>query len=114
LLLDISEALRKSIGAALLPFVKMWLDAAITDTRAALGSDTFDHARQSGRVLSPDDAVAEAVRQFLAQTVLEALDFPHRRCIHDTHPQLRSQPVRKDPRPAPADPGYVPSMTSWP
>jgi tetratricopeptide (TPR) repeat protein len=61
-LLGASEALRESIGAALLPFVKTWLDAAVTEARAALGG-AFDRMWQSGRALSPDDAVAEAERE---------------------------------------------------
>lgn len=62
-LLAASEALRKSIGAALLPFVKVWLDAAVTATRTAVGGDAFERAWQSGQALSLGDAVAEALRE---------------------------------------------------
>lgn len=62
-LLSASEAMRRSIGAALLPFVKTWLEAAVTEARAALGGGTFAHAWQSGQTLSPDDAVTKAVRE---------------------------------------------------
>ena len=62
-LLSASETLRASIGAALLPFVKTWLDDAITQASATLDTTTFDRAWQAGHTTTPDHAVTEAMRE---------------------------------------------------
>jgi predicted ATPase/DNA-binding SARP family transcriptional activator len=62
-LLSASEALRASIGAALLPFVKAWLDDAITQASTALDAETFNRAWQAGQTMTPDHAIADAMRE---------------------------------------------------
>jgi predicted ATPase len=63
ILLGASEAVRTSVGAAMLPFVRVWLDAAVTEAKAALGTEEFDRAWQAGQSLSPDAAFAAGIRE---------------------------------------------------
>jgi predicted ATPase len=60
-LLGASEHLRMSIGAAQLPFVAVWLDAAIAQAKAVLGEEAFDRAWRTGQALPPSLAFAEAM-----------------------------------------------------
>jgi predicted ATPase/DNA-binding SARP family transcriptional activator len=69
-LLGASEAVRESVGAALLPFVDRWHRTAIGAAEAALGVATFKHAWQTGHTMTPDRAVSEALRD------LELISFP--------------------------------------
>jgi predicted ATPase/DNA-binding SARP family transcriptional activator len=62
-LLGASEALRESVGAALLLFAQEWLDAALAQARAALTTATVDRAWQAGRAMPPRAAVDLAVRE---------------------------------------------------
>ncbi len=62
-LLGAAEALRESIGVALLPSATAWLDASVAQARTALGTATFDRAWQAGRSMTPDVAVADAERE---------------------------------------------------
>ena len=67
-LLGASERLRLSVGAGQLPFIAVWLDAAITAGRAALGGEAFDRAWRAGQELPLDAALAEAMRELDAVT----------------------------------------------
>jgi predicted ATPase/DNA-binding SARP family transcriptional activator len=60
-LLAASEALRESIGAAVMPFVKGWIDAAVARARAALGPAAADRAWRAGRAMPAERAMAEAL-----------------------------------------------------
>jgi predicted ATPase/DNA-binding SARP family transcriptional activator len=62
-LLGASEGLRESIGAGLLPFVKTWLDSAVTEARTAVGIDDFGRAWRAGQVMATEAAVTEAIRE---------------------------------------------------
>jgi len=63
-LLGASERVRSTVGAALVPFIARWLDDTITQARARLGSDAFEHAWQAGERLSLDAAIALATTEF--------------------------------------------------
>jgi hypothetical protein len=60
-LLSASEAVRDSVGAAVLPFVKPWLDEALREAKATLDSATFEHAWRTGAALTPSAATAIAM-----------------------------------------------------
>jgi predicted ATPase/DNA-binding SARP family transcriptional activator len=60
-LLAASEALRESIGAAVMPFVKRWIDSALAEARAVLGQAVVDRAWQAGRAMPGERALAEAL-----------------------------------------------------
>jgi predicted ATPase/DNA-binding SARP family transcriptional activator len=62
-LLAASEKMRESVGAAILPFVRSWLDGASRVARAELGPERYERARQAGRSMSGRDAIAAALRQ---------------------------------------------------
>ncbi len=57
-LLGAGEALRESIGAAILPFYQSDYDRALQLVRAQLGSAQLEDAWSYGRALRPEDAVA--------------------------------------------------------
>jgi predicted ATPase/DNA-binding SARP family transcriptional activator len=61
--LGAAEHLRTSVGAGQLPFVGAWMDAAVAHGRSALGDAAFDRAWRAGQELSPEAAVAEALRE---------------------------------------------------
>jgi hypothetical protein len=67
-LLGASEYLRISVGAGQLPFIAVWLDAAIASSCAALGDEAFNRAWRTGQALPLDAAVAEAMRELDAPT----------------------------------------------
>ena len=67
-LLGASEYLRVSIGAGQLPFVAVWIDAAITSSCTVLDEETFNRAWRAGQALPLDTAVAEAIRELDAST----------------------------------------------
>jgi predicted ATPase/DNA-binding SARP family transcriptional activator len=58
-----SEALRESIGAALMPFWRAWIDTALARCRSVLDAAAFDRAWRAGRSVSPELVVADALRQ---------------------------------------------------
>ncbi|MGH3821587.1 MAG: BTAD domain-containing putative transcriptional regulator [Pseudonocardiaceae bacterium] len=58
-----SQAMHAALGAVLMPFFDVWLDEAVTETSAALGTQAFQHAWQAGQTLSPNAAVDEAIRE---------------------------------------------------
>jgi ATP/maltotriose-dependent transcriptional regulator MalT len=58
-----SEALRQSVGAALQPFRRVWLNAAVTQAKITLGSEKFDRAWQAGQAMAPDAAFTEAMQE---------------------------------------------------
>jgi hypothetical protein len=62
-LLSASEAMRKSVGAALLPFMSEWLEAARSATRAALGVEAFARAWQNGASMTANAAIALAAAE---------------------------------------------------
>jgi len=62
ILLSASETVRKSVGAALLPFVNAWHRTAIDEAKGALGAEAFDEAWRAGEALTQDAAIAEANR----------------------------------------------------
>jgi non-specific serine/threonine protein kinase len=57
-----SESVREAVGAALPPFVAVWLDEGVAGARAALGPETFERAWASGQALGADAAMDEAMR----------------------------------------------------
>jgi predicted ATPase/DNA-binding SARP family transcriptional activator len=61
-LLAASEAMRESVGAALLPFMGRWLVAAREAARAALGTELYERAERAGAAMSAREAVATATR----------------------------------------------------
>jgi tetratricopeptide (TPR) repeat protein len=63
MLLAASERMRESVGAALLPFMRRWLDGAARAARAELGPEGYERARQAGQSMSGRDAIAAALRQ---------------------------------------------------
>ena len=67
-LLGASEYLRITVGAGQLPFVAVWLDAAIASSCTVLGEKAFNRAWQAGQALPLDAAVAEAMRELDAPT----------------------------------------------
>jgi hypothetical protein len=54
--------MRESVGAALLPFMRTWLDGAARAARAELGPQRHDRAVQAGQSMSGRDAIAAALR----------------------------------------------------
>jgi non-specific serine/threonine protein kinase len=60
-ILSASEAVRTSMGAALLPFVGPWHEAAIAAAVDALGTEAFDQEWRAGAALTPDEAIATAL-----------------------------------------------------
>ncbi|HEU5160914.1 MAG TPA: BTAD domain-containing putative transcriptional regulator [Streptosporangiaceae bacterium] len=60
-LLSAAETLRDSIGVVLLPFVKPWLAAAVTQAKTALGPRRFDEAWRTGQTLTLEAAAAMAM-----------------------------------------------------
>jgi predicted ATPase len=67
-LLGASEYLRVSVGAGQLPFVAVWVDAAITSSCTVLSEEAFNRAWRAGQALPLDTAVAEAIRELDAST----------------------------------------------
>jgi predicted ATPase/DNA-binding SARP family transcriptional activator len=61
-LLAASEALRESVGAALLPFAGVWLEEALIRARAEAGAETVARAWTAGGALTPDAALERARR----------------------------------------------------
>lgn len=59
-LLGAAEALRDSIGGALLAVAQDWRDAGMAEATAALGPESFRHAWCAGQMMSPEAALAEA------------------------------------------------------
>jgi predicted ATPase/DNA-binding SARP family transcriptional activator len=57
-----SEALRLSVGAALLPFVQEWLDTARAEASAELDAGAVNRAWRTGQQLPTEEAVGQAVR----------------------------------------------------
>ena len=60
-LLGAAEALRQGRGASLAPADRRWHGEVVTELRHRLGEQPFTVAHASGRALSLDEAVAEAV-----------------------------------------------------
>ena len=60
-----AAALREKIGTPLPPFARPDLERAMTMARAVLGETAFAAAREAGRALSPEEAVAEARAEFV-------------------------------------------------
>jgi len=60
-LLAASEAMRRSVGAALLPFMGAWLDGGLTRARAALGPERYEVAARDGRSMRARAAIAAAM-----------------------------------------------------
>jgi predicted ATPase len=60
-LLGTSAAMRDSIGAAVMPFNRVWIDAALDRARAELTPDAFDAAWRAGRAAPPDAVVDEVL-----------------------------------------------------
>jgi hypothetical protein len=61
--LGAAEAVRASLGAAVLPFTKPWHDATIRAATEALGAEAFHQAWCDGAALTPDAAIAAAVSE---------------------------------------------------
>jgi tetratricopeptide (TPR) repeat protein len=61
-LLAASERMRESVGAAMLPFMRRWLDGAVRAARAELGPERYDRAWRAGQSMSGRDAIAAALR----------------------------------------------------
>jgi hypothetical protein len=62
-LLGASEALRQSVGAALMPFVRRWIDESAARWRGTLGTAAADVAWRAGRSMARDAAVADAMHE---------------------------------------------------
>jgi predicted ATPase len=62
-LLGASEYLRVSVGAGQLPFVAVWVDAAIANSCTVLEEEAFNRAWRAGQALPLDAAVAEVIRE---------------------------------------------------
>ena len=62
-LLGASEALRESVGAALMPFVGAWKDETAAQLRGLLGETAFELAWRAGRSAAPEDALGDAMRE---------------------------------------------------
>ncbi|HEX5198936.1 MAG TPA: BTAD domain-containing putative transcriptional regulator [Actinoplanes sp.] len=58
-----AEALRASIGVGIQPFLTRWLSGAIDSATAEAGAPAVRLAWEAGAQLSPDAAVAEALRE---------------------------------------------------
>jgi predicted ATPase/DNA-binding SARP family transcriptional activator len=61
-LLGASEALRESVGVALMPFLRVWISESAARWRAELGT-AADEAWRAGRSMPRDAAMAEAMRE---------------------------------------------------
>ena len=68
-LLGASEYLRITVGAGQLPFVAVWLDAAVASSCNVLGEEAFNRAWRAGQALPLHAAVAEAMRAGLAAII---------------------------------------------
>jgi hypothetical protein len=61
ILLAAAEALRESVGAALLPFARAWLDDTMGRAAAALGTDVADQLWRTGASCTAPEAVDRAL-----------------------------------------------------
>jgi tetratricopeptide (TPR) repeat protein len=59
-----AETLRASIGVDIQPFLRTWLDNALATATAEIGAPAVHREWDAGSQLSPDAAVAEALREF--------------------------------------------------
>jgi predicted ATPase len=61
-LLGTSAALRDSVGAAVMPFNQVWIDATLARARTVLTRAAFDAAWQAGYAAPPGTVIDEALR----------------------------------------------------
>jgi predicted ATPase/DNA-binding SARP family transcriptional activator len=66
-LLGAAEATRAAVGAIRAPDEDAWVEDLIASLRATLGDDEFAAARQAGRALLPDEAIASGLSSRLAE-----------------------------------------------
>ncbi len=65
LLLAASERVRDSVGAAVLSFVRPWIDEAVARAQTGLDTEQFDRAWRTGQTLTLDAALLLALQEVL-------------------------------------------------